>query len=79
MIFLPGGVVTAATTIPKLGMLALTALFVNVISNLPTVLGAKNNYNAYQRCLSACHGQYCDGPDLMQCFQRCRQFYGPGL
>ena len=65
---------TVATLIPKLGFVAITTLVLNTISNIPKAL-AMTEKEKYQVCLSACRSQYKDGPDLIKCFQRCRQFY----
>ena len=63
-----------APFVQTFGMLAITALAISAIDRLPKALGL-NHQEKCRICFSACRGQYCDGPDLIHCFRRCREFY----
>jgi hypothetical protein len=65
----------AVAAMPKLRLLALSALAVAIISNLPTAKAMDNI--GYQVCVKACNNQY-SGAALQNCLHQCWKAYAGG-
>jgi hypothetical protein len=65
----------AVAAMPKLRLLALSALAVAIISNLPTAKAMDNT--GYQVCCNGCKNQY-SGPTLQKCLKQCWEAFAGG-